>query len=277
MKLHLIYIYIITVLFPSVLGAQEYSWECIPVDGRITGCKSITVDNLDVSLGKISRCGRYVSPSGKRYPRKSSTARVAALVCEAQADVAHVKQVIARSESEMPNIRREGALSNWVVNVVMEQVAEMSGCKVDVGICNYGGIRTGIPEGDVILDDILSMFPFRNTVVYLQMSGMELLHVLQGMAERKFEAVGGVTVEVEGKKVISVTVGDQPLDEDKIYGVATISFLLDGGDGLFLARHASSVQMIDVLLRDVVMNHVTRLSEAGQPIRSTDVRHVIIR
>ena len=68
---------------------------------------------------------------------------------------------------------------------------------------------------------------------------------------------------------------DVPLE--KVYGVATISFLLDGGDGLSLAENALSVQQYDeVPIIDAVLEHMAAEAAAGRPIEyRTDGRVVV--
>jgi 2',3'-cyclic-nucleotide 2'-phosphodiesterase (5'-nucleotidase family) len=44
----------------------------------------------------------------------------------------------------------------------MAKVERLAGKKVHVGVGNFGGIRIDMPKGDIILDDMLSMFPFKN-------------------------------------------------------------------------------------------------------------------
>ena len=209
--------------------AQDYKWQAVPMDGSITGCKAASVDDIDRTIGVVAEDGSYQSPSGRQFPKSSATAQVAAIVLNAQPEMADLKKVIAYSEGEMPRKRSEGALSNWFVGLIMDKVSALSGRKCHVGICNFGGIRKGMPQGDVILDDIQSMFPFRNYLVHLRMKGSSLRGVFEAMAKRRFEALGGVTIEVTGGEITSIMVGDQPLDDEKIYNVATISFLLNGG------------------------------------------------
>ena len=67
------------------------------------------------------------------------------------------------------------------------------------------------------------------------------------------------------------------LDDDKVYGLATISFLLEGGDNLSLAENALSVTVYeDVPIIDAVLEHIKAETEAGRPIEyKTDGRVVI--
>ena len=265
------------VIFLTQAPAQEYKWKTVPVDGKITGCKASTADNIDKAIGVIEADGSYRSPSGKKFSASSATAKVASLVLEAQSEMADLKKVIAYSTEEMQRQRYESPLSNWFVGVIMDKVSALSGKKCDVGICNFGGIRQGMPEGDVLLDDIQSMFPFKNYLVHLEMKGSELRKVFESMARNVFQAVAGVQIEVVDKKLVSVSVAGQPLEDDKVYDVATISFLLNGGDGLRLADGSLSANQYDVLISDAVLEYVEALTAEGKPISAPDVQHVVIR
>ena len=259
------------------VSAQNFSWETRRVDGSVTGCKAASAENIAETLGCVSADGTYVSPSGKVFPASSATAKVAAIVLAAQPEMADLKKVVGYAEEELPHMKTEGSLSNWFVGVVMDKVSELSGKKIDVGICNFGGIRKEMPKGDVLLDDIQSMFPFKNYLVHLEVKGNELRKVFQSMAQTRFQAVGGVKVEVVDGKLNSVLVGGEPLDDEKVYNVATISFLLTGGDGLKLEDNAMKINSYDVMIMDAVLEYIENLTKEGKTITSTDEPHVIIR
>ena len=240
--------------------AQEYSWSREDMDGSRTGCVSTMKDNVVQSLGMISD-GVYFAPNGKVYDSTTSTAKVAAMLIQAQPRMGYVKTVIAYSPELMKPARPESALSNWCVDLVMDKVSKLSGKKVDVGICNFGGIRTPMPQGDVILDDILSMFPFDNNLYYLEIYGKDLRQLFGEMADRKaFEPLGGVQIKYSGTDIISVTVAGEPLQDDKLYSVATISFLYKGGDNIMLSPLAVTAQMYDVFIREAVLEHIYDLT-----------------
>jgi len=275
MKLRILFIALMATC--CVVRAQTYSWKTDAIDGHITDCTATRADNVPQALGHIDQQKGYTAPSGKVYPMSSATAKVAGIVIDAQPKIAHLKQVVAYSAEEMTLLKAECPLVNWFVDIVGQKVEELSGQKIDVTICNLGGGRTSMPKGDVLLDDIQSMFPFRNYLVHLRMKGSSLRGVFEAMAKRRFEALGGVTIEVTGGEITSIMVGDQPLDDEKIYNVATISFLLNGGDHLFLADASLEVNNLDKLIFDAVMEHVNALTAEGKPIAGTDVRHVIIK
>lgn len=257
--------------------AQQYSWTSVPMDGSRTGCCAPADDDLSASVGTF-RCGKYYAPNGKVYSGRSAAAKTAKAVAAAQPKMARVKEVIAYSPESMTVTYPEGPLSNWFVDLLMDKVSRLSGKKVDVGIANFGGIRIDMPQGDVILDDMLSMFPFRNQLVYLEHKGSEIRGILEKMAASGFQVLGGVRVVVQDGKLLSVEVGGEPLCDDKVYGVATISFLLHGGDGLSLADNARTmVRYDDVDIIDAVLEFVRAETAAGRPLVSKADGRVVIR
>lgn len=255
--------------------AQEYSWSYGAIDGSRTGCVSTMKDNVFQSLGNVAD-GVYHAPNGTSYPEYSLTAKVASLLLDAQPRMAHVKEVIAYAPKSMKAARPESDLSNWFVDLVMKKVENLSGKKIDVGICNYGGIRAEIPQGYVILDDILSMFPFDNTLYYVQIKGKDLREIFEGMASRKqFEVLGGVRIVVCDDKIKTIHVGEEPLDDERVYSVASISFLYEGGDKVALAPVAVSAEQYDIFIREAVLEHIKTLTDNRQNIEySTDGRIV---
>ncbi len=265
------------VLTGSVVAlAQEYEWETVPVDGSRTGCVAPSRDNVPLAVG-VFKGGKYIAPDGTVYSRNSATAKAARVVLDAQPAMARVKEPIGYSTEAMAASYPESALSNWFIDILMSKTEKISGRKVHMGITNFGGIRIDMPQGELILDDMLSMFPFRNYLAYVEQTGRQIRKVLERMAATRFQVLGGVKVVAEDGKLLSVEIDGEPLDDDRIYGIATISFLLDGGDGLSLDHDAVSVTVFDdVAIIDAVLEHVYAETAAGRPIEyHTDGRVVI--
>ena len=268
--------YIILSLLCLSAAAQDYSWRAVKMDGSRTGTASPSKENVKESLG-VYKAGRYTAPNGTVHGRRSATARTARIVLDAQPAMARVKDVIGYSPAVMEAYFPESALSNWFVDILMAKVEKLSGKKVDIGIANFGGIRVDMPQGDIILDDMLSMFPFKNQLVYVEHTGKEIRNILESMAAGRFQVLGGVRVVADGGKLVSAEIGGEPIDDDRIYGLATISFLLSGGDGLTLEQNARSVTVYkDVDVIDAILEHVYAETAAGRPIEyKTDGRVVV--
>lgn len=263
--------------FSAIAAAgQEYDWKSVQMDATRTGCVSPSKDNADESIGVFKK-GKYIAPNGKEYRKRSTVGKTARIVLDAQPAMARVKEVIGYSTEAMEASYPESALSNWFIDLLMAKTEKLAGKKVDVGIGNFGGIRIDMPKGDIILDDMLSMFPFKNQLVYVEHTGKQLRSILEEMAADRFQVLGGVRVVADGGRLVSAEIGGEPLDDEKIYGLATITFLLEGGDGLALAENAVSITSFDnVDIIDAVLEYVYRETEAGRPIEyKTDGRVVI--
>ena len=66
---------ILTTFFLTAMSvaAQEYSWESVPVEGKMTGCFSPSKDNVKEAVGYF-KGRKYVDPDGNVYPARSIVA-----------------------------------------------------------------------------------------------------------------------------------------------------------------------------------------------------------
>ncbi len=269
------------VLSASLVFAQEapdtlvLHWKHEKIDGHRTGVTAPSADNVKDAIGTVEK-GVYTAPNGRRF-KKGATPAVAQLMLDAQPAMASVKEVIGYSEKEMLRYRPQCELSNWFTDFLRRKTAELTQRRVDVAIYNYGGIRTDMPQGPITVDDIMSMFPFRNTLCYVALKGADLRAIFEYLAQTQMQAVSGVQLVVRDQKLESVKVGGEPLDDKKTYGVATINFLLTGGDGLFIAKNALELIDSGVYVKDALIPYIQRLTRESTAIEGKlDDRVVII-
>jgi 5'-nucleotidase/UDP-sugar diphosphatase len=143
--------------------------------------------------------------------------------------------VIGRSEGAFPGEREalrgaEAALGNLACRALMA----MTGA--DVAVMNSGGIRAGLPTGDITYRDILTVKPFGNTICTVSMTASELADYLRTAAAMPpgsgaFAQFAGVGFALSGGVVTNLTVGGRPADPARTYTLAVESYLAAGGDG----------------------------------------------
>ena len=185
---------------------------------------------------------------------------------EAQPAMAGVKQVIGYSTEEMIRKSPECSLYDWFVDELMRATADSTGKKIDIGLTNRGGVRTEMPKGEIFYDDIMSMFPFKNNLCYVAMKGRDVKALLDQMAATKFLIIGGMKVVARNGKIVSATIDGKPLDDERVYGIATINFLLDGGDGFSIGKNAVEVIHCKGWIYDTMIKYVKDLTAAGKPV-----------
>ncbi len=125
----------------------------------------------------------------------------------------------------------------------------------DVGLMNGGSIRADeiIRAGPLTKRDVLSILPFKNRVVKVELSGATLRQALEhGVARSaedaepgRFPQVSGVrftfdaTTPGRARESLSLTVNGKPLDDKKNYTLATSDYVaIDGGDGYAMLKTA---------------------------------------
>lgn len=249
----------------ALSGQQvEISWGKEKIDGHRTGVVASNASNVEESMGTVS--GRtYYAPNGKKF-RKGTVRNVAKIMIDAQPAMAKVKEKIGYSTNDMVREYPECPIYDWFVDELMRATADSTGRKVDIGITNRGGVRVDMPKGDVLYDDIMSMFPFKNNLCYVSLKGKDVRVLLDQMAASTFQIIGGMKVVARNGKIVSATVNGEPLDDDKVYGVATINFLLDGGDGYKVANNALEVISCNGWIYDTMIKYVKDLTAAGKPV-----------
>ncbi|MCR5351416.1 MAG: 5'-nucleotidase C-terminal domain-containing protein [Bacteroidales bacterium] len=254
----------------------QFSWQKHRMDGHRTGVTVPTANNVDAALGTIQD-SIYVAPNGKTFPLGSATYAAAANMIAVQPRMASLKEVIAFAPRAMVAGAPESELSNWWVDRTMIDVERLTGRKVDVGIVNFGGIRVDFPQGDILVDDVVSMFPFKNYLVYVGLQGTDLQALFDQMAATRTQALGGVKFVLTDHHIDTLLVGGAPIDPDKVYGVATVDFLLDGGDGLSVARNAREMIITEQRVIDLMLPYVRSLGESGTPLEYKTDGRVVVR
>ena len=117
----------------------------------------------------------------------------------------------------------------------------------DVGLMNGGSIRADeiIRPGPLTERDVLSILPFKNKVVKLEVTGAVLRQALEhGVARSaedaepgRFPQVSGVEFTFDarrpaGSRIVDLKVNGRPLNENAKYTLASSDYVaLDGGDG----------------------------------------------
>lgn len=144
----------------------------------------------------------------------------------------------------------------------------------DVAILNGGGIRGNrnyAPGTKLTRKDIAGELPFNNKLVTLELSGADLRAALENAVwlidkdAGRFGQISGARIVVRrdavpGSRLVSVEIGGKPLDDAKLYKVATIDFLARGKDGyVALTRGRPLVSELDgPLLTSVVADAIEK-------------------
>ncbi|MBI5631435.1 MAG: bifunctional metallophosphatase/5'-nucleotidase [Elusimicrobia bacterium] len=162
--------------------------------------------------------------------------------------------VVATAAARLSRNREgESSLGDWMTD------CERSWARADIAFQNGGGIRADLEAGPVTVRDIFNVMPFDNYVVRLSMKGALVREILDyGVGRSKgMLQVSGVEFSydrdgAQGRRAAAVLVGGRPLDDEASYEVATIDFMVKGGDGYTPFALAQKQENTKTLLRDVL-------------------------
>lgn len=139
-----------------------------------------------------------------------------------------------------------------------------------IGLCNGGAIRVDLPAGDLTYGNIFDLVPFDNPIVKLQVTGTQLLDVLQNGTNNlpdedgNFPQISGLrfTVTVSDLSISNVEVlqpdgNYAPLNPNATYTVAVTDFALVGGFSDLL-RNCPVLQYTVDPCRDALVQYISQ-------------------
>ncbi|MFN3547731.1 MAG: 5'-nucleotidase C-terminal domain-containing protein [Mesorhizobium sp.] len=165
---------------------------------------------------------------------------------------------------------QECTMGNLIADAMLDRTAAQG---VTIAIQNGGGIRASIDAGVVTMGEVLTVLPFQNTLATFQLTGKDLkASIEQGLSEieegkGKFPQVAGLKYSFdksvapnEGRLKSIETMENgawAPVEDDKVYTIATNNFVRGGGDGYKLfATNAQNAYDFGPGLEQVVADYL---------------------
>ena len=195
----------------------------------------------------------------------------------AQVDSA-MSVVLGISEQTMTVARPESALSNWACDAFAEMARHRTGKSIDFAVINTGGIRADFPAGEITRGHIWQTFPFTNYMSIVELRGSDVRDLFDQIASNGGEGVSKeVCMTIAGGNVEQLTIGGREIADDRLYRVATINFVAEGGDGMVAFRKAVSREDYPGFVYELMENYVVEATQKGQAIGTTSDRRIIIK
>ena len=164
---------------------------------------------------------------------------------------------------------RETGLGNLVADAMLWATKSQG---TDFAIQNGGGIRAAIPEGPISKKVIYEVLPFDNSVMTVEMTGREVQAMFDYIAEiprgnGAFPQVSqGVkfTVDFGTGETRNLRINGRAVDPNRVYKVATNSFMAAGGDGYTMMSSGYSYDT-SAFQRDVVIDFILEMGGDIEP------------
>ena len=187
---------------------------------------------------------------------------------KAQLD-AVMNEVLAVLPAELAKKKPESTLGNWVSDVMAERLRK-EGYEVDFAVVNYGGLRVPyLSAGPLTRGEVFELAPFDNTLMIVDVPGHKLDSFLLLIAETDGWPVSKeARFVISNKKMISSQISGLPIDQNRIYKVATLDYVATGGDNMKVLIPLPRSQT-SLIFRDVLIDYLKEATAAGKPITAS--------
>ena len=240
-----------------------------------TGAYTANLGDLELAIDpatkKVSavptRSNELIPIASIAGPKSDLVQKVQAIVDERKAvGKEYTERVVGTLKSALDNPRAECGLGNMIADGLLEYGRQQN-WKSDVAFYNMAGVRASLPAGQITYGQLYQVLPFTNVVMNLDLTGKQLKSVFEaasGSAGRLHVGGAAWTYHFEnpaGSRLLSATVGGQPVDDARIYHIVTIDYLFGGGDG-----HTEFKAATNAIYGDIEVDAVSAYMTAHSPL-----------
>lgn len=279
----------------AIIGGHEHT-VLTSLSGRTPifkmGSDARNLGRIDLFISKRTRALQSmdweiipVTDETKEDPQAASVVAEFEQRLSAELDKPVGRTSVALDARQETNRSRETNLGSYVADAYRAQTG------AQVALLNGGSIRsnTTYAPGELTKRDVLSILPFENPIVMVEVSGAQIRAALEhGVSRVREEKEAGLFPQVSGlhftydgrrppgRRVTEITIWmnaneNAPLDDKKIYTLAANTYVLGGGDGYTMFKGVKFLITPEQAQVEpaVVMNII---SKAGEIAPQTDGR-----
>ena len=219
-------------------------------DGREMGRITLNISKTTGELDSIDWEVVKVTKETAEAPEFSAvTKKYADLLAQLSKPVGRTRVPLDARSAE--GRTKETNVGNFITDAFRKALAS------DVALLNGGSIRADelMPAGALTVRDVLSLLPFKNKIVKIEITGATLRAALEHGVSRSaedaepggFPQVSGIQFSFDaskppGSRIVELKVNGLPLDENRKYTLVAPTFVaLDGGDGYSMFKGATVI------------------------------------
>ena len=152
-------------------------------------------------------------------------------------------------------------LGNLMADLMLDRanaVARIRGEKrVDMALHNFGGMRSSISKGPVSERNAYEVMPFENKLVVVGMPGRAIKKMVGFLTTAsRPHPVSGIEIVLEADgNLKSIRIQGQPINDERIYYVATSDYLMGGGDRMEFFNDRVSISDTGYKIRNAMVDY----------------------
>lgn len=183
-----------------------------------------------------------------------------------------MNSVLAICEENLTKANPEGRLGNLIADLTLEKANEYCVAKgipkADISLLNNGGLRTSLPEGEILKRRVFELMPFENEIVIVTLTGNKTLMLFDYLAYVNGMPLAGARMGIKDGQQAEISIGGEPIDTNRTYRVATSDYLAHGGDRMKFFLTPLKIENLGHKLRDAIIEYMVAEHKAGRTINA---------
>ncbi len=177
-----------------------------------------------------------------------------------------MSQQLAKCPEAMTSYRPESPLSNLLSDFLLDYGLKYAkdqhyDFEPDFCVMNFGGIRASLPKGAITVRNMFEIMPFENVMMYVQLSGSQVVDLCDHLASRGGEPVAGISFGIKNNKSCDIKIQGNAVDKNKKYWIVTNDYLANGGDGMKTFNSAQNKKETKEKVRDIFISEMKKTSD----------------
>jgi len=131
---------------------------------------------------------------------------------------------------------------------------------IDFAVVNSGALRQDINKGDVSFGDLISAFPFPNTLVSTKLTGSQIKEIFDhaaGLSNGILQVSKSFKYSFSPERhVINMWFKGKKIEENQLYNIASSSFVTDGGDGYLVFKKGLETKDTGINIYEIVKGYL---------------------
>jgi len=203
-------------------------------------------------LPENQKTSKLINDSRKMYPELSEVIAVAA-------------------EPLMRMYNQESSIGNLLTSFMKEAAQS------DIAFLNSGAIRADIDSGEITLEKLINVYPFKDNLTIIELTGSQIKELIEYSLTLPYGIgqVAGMTIKydstkIEMNRVLKIKINGEDLQDQKKYTVSVSGYLATGGDGYMVFPEgrliSSDTPFQDALAAEFKKTNLVNLPKFGRII-----------
>jgi len=133
-----------------------------------------------------------------------------------------------------------------------------TGNNIDFALFNFGGIRAGIPKGEITNKHAFQLMPFENSLVVVELTADKINELVEYLIRNKKAHPLSKHVKLQVfKDGYDLKINNSQIDKTKTYFVLTSDYLQNGGDNMTFFSKPVNLYKTDYKMRSAIIDYFT--------------------